>query len=232
MHIQDYQLRADLQSLNRGLKYWYAGRSNPLLAKLLYDYFGKGKENHLITFSQFMYFLRDLKLHQYNQNMVVFRLLSEGKQMLFSHDLLRYYTQHPKNSPFHNEITKLLEHALNTYQRRVGADRHSQEAKKLSIVITTDYFTETIPFSELAQELIYKFIVIPERFAYDEGTGLFQPGFMDIEHQPETTAKAAENTTRTGYTGAGVSPSEVESSKAGATQRSKGADAKSKTLSK
>ena len=126
VQIQDYQLRADLASLNRGLKYWYAGRSNPLLAKLLFDYFSKGKENHLITFSQFMYFLRDLKLHQYNQNMVVFKLLLKEKaEALYSHDLLRYYTLYPKNSPFHGEITKLLEFALNTYQRIVGADRHS-----------------------------------------------------------------------------------------------------------
>ena len=52
---QPYLLRADKQSLAKGLAYWY-GRENEFLSGLLYDYFSKGFQNHLITFVEFVEF--------------------------------------------------------------------------------------------------------------------------------------------------------------------------------
>ena len=55
----DYMLRADFKSFSQGIEFWY-GRPNEALSKLLYNYFGFGKVNHTITFSQFIIFIREL----------------------------------------------------------------------------------------------------------------------------------------------------------------------------
>ena len=48
--MSDYKLRADFNSFNEGITYWY-GRENEPLAKIMYNYFGYGNSNHTITFS-------------------------------------------------------------------------------------------------------------------------------------------------------------------------------------
>ena len=53
------ELRADLKSFNKGIKYWYGGMSNKPLCYLIYNYIGKGSLNHHITFSEFLNFVKN-----------------------------------------------------------------------------------------------------------------------------------------------------------------------------
>lgn len=55
----DYMLRANLQSLNRGITYFFGGRENKALSCFIYDTISKGKGNHEITFSEFLNFVRN-----------------------------------------------------------------------------------------------------------------------------------------------------------------------------
>jgi len=74
----DFALRADFESFRKGITRWYGNRENLPLTELLYNFFGKGKVNHLVTFSEFLGLVRDLKL-QKHENLLIFRLLSERR---------------------------------------------------------------------------------------------------------------------------------------------------------
>jgi hypothetical protein len=46
----DFLLKADLKSINEGVKWLYGGKENPGMAKLLYSWFSRGTVNHTVTF--------------------------------------------------------------------------------------------------------------------------------------------------------------------------------------
>ena len=60
----------------------------------------------------------------------------------------------------------------------------------MRMIINEEFFNEKIQFSELSQELIHKFVTIPERLAYDCHTGLFIPGFLEPEEEIEEAKNA------------------------------------------
>ncbi len=62
----DYSLRADQQSFQKGIQYWYNGKKNKAFADIVFYYLSKGKLNHLITFSEFIYFIREIQLSEYH----------------------------------------------------------------------------------------------------------------------------------------------------------------------
>lgn len=55
-----HNLRANYDSLYLGVKTLYGGIPNEPLTRLLYNYFGKGYLNHLITLSEFVVFVHEL----------------------------------------------------------------------------------------------------------------------------------------------------------------------------
>ena len=50
---------SDYKSFNNGIKTWYGGKENPTLSFIIYNYLGKGKINHKITFSEFFDFMME-----------------------------------------------------------------------------------------------------------------------------------------------------------------------------
>jgi len=55
---EDYMLRANFNSFSKGITYWYGGRQNPTLARLLFT--SLTKKTSKLSLSQFIYFLREL----------------------------------------------------------------------------------------------------------------------------------------------------------------------------
>ena len=56
----DYFLRADMKSFHEGVTYLYGGVENIHMSNRIFNYISKGKVNHRITFSEFVYFTREL----------------------------------------------------------------------------------------------------------------------------------------------------------------------------
>ena len=73
----DFQLRADEESFNQGLKRWYGDLEVRPLTDLLFNYLSKGMKNHLLTLSEFTYFCRDFMLSPANHQSVVFKIISD-----------------------------------------------------------------------------------------------------------------------------------------------------------
>lgn len=57
-----YMLMSSRDSFRRGITYWYGGQNNQPLADIIFNYIGKGKLNHIITFSEFISFTLDFTL--------------------------------------------------------------------------------------------------------------------------------------------------------------------------
>ena len=72
-------ITADYQSLAAGIQKWYGGKANPTLSFIIYNYLGKGKINHKITFPEFFEFITDfLKPVKKNHNYIIFNLITNG----------------------------------------------------------------------------------------------------------------------------------------------------------
>lgn len=74
----EFLLRADFKSFNEGVGFWFDNVENKPLTQLIHLYIGRGKVNHIITFSEFIYFIRELQLRKQHRNLVIFKFLSEG----------------------------------------------------------------------------------------------------------------------------------------------------------
>lgn len=177
MIIQDYQLRADLPSLRRGIKYWYGGKENEHLATLLFNYFSCGAVNHQVTFSQFLKLIRDLKLGKVPQNTLAFKLLADGASEMEPTDILRQYVATAKNSVFAAELKELVEDIVKQYQKKLGGHRLASAARNTQLNLIPESYSSKVPYSCLAEELVYKLLEIP-RLAYEKDSGLFKPGFL------------------------------------------------------
>lgn len=105
----DYTLRADLNSLKEGMKWWYGGKPNDLMAELIFNYIGKGKVNHLITFNEFLYFVREVQLSRMHQNVIIFHFVSDNQPTIRLQNLLRIFVMSPQNSAFANELKIILD---------------------------------------------------------------------------------------------------------------------------
>lgn len=62
----NHLLKADKKSFRKGIQYWYNGKDNPSMHILLYSYLGKYKQNHKITFSEFLNFCQEMTLSKYH----------------------------------------------------------------------------------------------------------------------------------------------------------------------
>lgn len=105
----DYFLRADVKSFHEGVTYLYGGVENYHMSNRLFNYIAKGKVNHRITFSEFVYFARELQLSEVHQNLLVFKILAGGKTEYTVHDLLRQFVMTQKCSDFAQECWGLIE---------------------------------------------------------------------------------------------------------------------------
>ena len=101
-------LRADLKSFSRGIKKIYGGKENNPLAELIFNYLGKGLRNHLITFSEFLNFVREFQLEKANQQVIVFRMISDRKKELTITCLTRNLVSTPRGSAFANELKAIM----------------------------------------------------------------------------------------------------------------------------
>jgi hypothetical protein len=45
---------------------------------MIYNYLGKGKNNHKITFSEFAAFAREFQLSKNNHQLIVFKMISDN----------------------------------------------------------------------------------------------------------------------------------------------------------
>jgi hypothetical protein len=52
----NYMLKMSLKSLKKGLKYWYYGQKNDLMADLIFNFIGNGCQNYFVKFSEFLEF--------------------------------------------------------------------------------------------------------------------------------------------------------------------------------
>ena len=157
----DYLLRANRESFRKGIQYWYNGRDNPAVAQLLYSYLGKQKVNHLIKFSEFIYFIQELKLSEAHQNLLVFKMLSENRTELKIQILLKQFVSTEQGSKLASEISIILDSYLSKTLNTIKHPGGSIDPYDVR------YFNSLIPHSILAKELIYKFVDTPEQ-AFDE----------------------------------------------------------------
>ena len=140
------------KSLCSGLKQIYAGKSNDILANLIFNYFSKGMKNYEVTFSSFIYhFIAEIDLDSTRLNHLVFKMLDEDKdgelQIL---DLMRLYVNLPASSPFNEEIRLILRYYLE------NCVRPSREFRR-KIDFNFHLFKSLIPMSKLALEFKDKF---------------------------------------------------------------------------
>lgn len=105
-----YMLMSTRDSFRRGITYWYGGQDNQPLADFIFNYIGKGKLNHIITFSEFVSFTLDFTLSKQFHNSIVFNMISDRKAAFTILDLLRTFVSTPKGSYFSKEIIQILEY--------------------------------------------------------------------------------------------------------------------------
>lgn len=174
----NWMLRATLDSLSKGLKRWYGGRENLPLAHFLFNYIGKGKVNHQITFSEFVSLVRDLSLAKVHVNLLIYKAVTEGQPELTLLQLLRQYVCTPKGSRFAKELNKLINHYMRKYLDVAPGTGH--KIRRTSSIHTLDYetFRELIPYSRLAAELVNKLVDLPPLVLEPE-TGAFKARFFD-----------------------------------------------------
>ena len=117
----DYMMRANLESIELGMKELYGGKENKPMANIIYNYLGKGKINHLVTFSEFIYFCRELQLKKEHQNLLIFKMISNNEKELSVQMLLRQFVNSQSGSPFANEIQLILDTYIDrTLGKKIG----------------------------------------------------------------------------------------------------------------
>jgi hypothetical protein len=147
----DCLLRADFESFNKGITFWYNKKENLPLANLIYNYFGKGRLNHLVTFSEFIVFIREIQVQvktSGNANIMIFRMLSEHNNELDILKIVRNYVTTPKDSPFSLEIRILMDN----YIKCSLANRKESDTNRNYPTYTYDVgmYQDLIPKSSLA----------------------------------------------------------------------------------
>jgi len=155
-------LRVDFDSLSRGLKWCYDGYENPALAYFIYEHLGNGNANHIITFSEFLYFASDFTLSKEHQNLVIFYMLTERQKILTVQSLLRSFVNIPQYSDFAVEIRDML--AFYT-EKTLIADKDT----KSTVRYDKNLFNTLIPYSVLATELRYLTIDLPKLAFQQDG---------------------------------------------------------------
>jgi len=104
-------------------------------------------------------------------------LLSEGSLELKPANILRQYVSTQKNSLFAAELKELVDDAVRQYQKKIGGQKFSKATRDTQLSLIPEFYHQRIPYSCLAQELVYKFVTLPER-AYGKENGLFRMGFL------------------------------------------------------
>ena len=74
----NWSLRVNTKSINKGLRRWYGGKDNLALAYLLYNFIAKGKYNHQVTFSEFISVNRDISLVKIHVKLFIFNVITAG----------------------------------------------------------------------------------------------------------------------------------------------------------
>jgi hypothetical protein len=103
-------LMSTRDSFRRGIRYWYGGQDNRPLADIIFNYIGRGKLNHVITFSEFVSFTLDFTLSNSFHNSMVFNMISDRKAAFTILDLLRTFVSTPKGCSFSSELILILEY--------------------------------------------------------------------------------------------------------------------------
>jgi Ca2+-binding EF-hand superfamily protein len=139
----DYMLRANLQSFNKGLTYYFGGRENKALCCFIYDSISKSKTNHEITFSEFLNFARNFLISKEHQNLLIFRMITDHHDILTPHNLLRTFVNVPKNSRFSEELRQIIDFYTTKTLK-------PDPTTKTSTVYDKDLYGRLIPYSCLA----------------------------------------------------------------------------------
>lgn len=82
------------------------------MADLIYFYISKGQKNSFLTFSQFLYFCREIQLSTVHVNQLVYKMIANRKQWLDLVALFRIYVNTEKGSIFAKEVEVLIQHCV------------------------------------------------------------------------------------------------------------------------
>ena len=126
----------------------------------------------MIKFSEFIYFIQELKLSEAHQNLLAFKMLSENKAELKIQILLKQFVSTEQGSKLANEISLILDSYL---YKTLNTLRHSQGNLDPYDI---RFYSSLIPHSILAKELIEKFVRTPEQ-AFDEN-GIANPAWDTV----------------------------------------------------
>ena len=80
-----------------------------------------------------MGFIKNLKMGVSGCNNTVFKLLTDSKDQLWAHDILKHYNFFNKHSPFHEELLLLQQKAMEIFTDKIVANKHSLEAKNVRV---------------------------------------------------------------------------------------------------
>ena len=152
--------------MSEGIKRWYGGKDNSILASIIYNYLGKGKINHKISFVEFFEFIIDFyKPIKKNHNYVVFNLIAGGSKTIKILQLLKIFTKTPQGSPFGEELALIVDYYI---QKSIKSKPLASQQQVYDITL----FHKLIPYSSLAEELHHLFMVLPHQAFNDQGDHL------------------------------------------------------------
>jgi hypothetical protein len=123
-----------------------------------------------------MYFVRELLLSDYHQNLLIFKIIAENGAFVPATAMVRHFVGTPQNSPFSREVWALITAYVRQTLRPLGGPGGERRWPK-------DYdaklWHRLVPLSSLAQELHRKFAVEPPLAFDSQGTPLDEWQFCD-----------------------------------------------------
>ena len=106
--------------------------------------------------------IRDLSLAKIHVNLFIFNLITEGKKELTLVQLLRQFVCTPHGSQFAKELGILINYYMRMYVDAVPGQRKNFAEQNRVNTIGFEKFNELIGQSQLAIELVQRFIDFPK----------------------------------------------------------------------
>lgn len=116
-----------LNSLTKGINFLYNGRSNDLMASMLYNFFSHGVKNDEIKFSAFVRkFIVPLEGDDESQRKLAFTLLDDDQNGEISvPELIRVYLGLPKYCALAGEIRYVFRYYMENYMKHQAVFKRS-----------------------------------------------------------------------------------------------------------
>lgn len=102
-----------------------------------------------------MYFVRELLLSDYHQNLLIFKIIAENEAFVPPLVMVRHFVGTPQNSAFSREVWALIAAYVRQTLRPAGTERRRPKDYDAKL------WHRLVPLSSLAQELHRKFAVEP-----------------------------------------------------------------------